>query len=98
VKERKVATVGLYGDLKSRAPNEIITSVMLDFPSVYAEIGRLFAAGKLEPKIYPLVVKDGYIKLAPITNSSPEVEKKILAIVDDIKSGKLTIPDPTYKP
>jgi basic membrane protein A len=98
VKERKVATVGLYGDLQARAPNEIITSVVLDFPSVYAEIGRLYAAGKLEPKVYPLVVKDGFIKLAPIRNSPPEVEKKILAVVDDIKSGKLIIPDPTYKP
>lgn len=98
VKEKKVGTIGLYGDLHLRAPSEIITSVVLNFPSVYAEIGRLYAEKKLEPKIYPLAVKDGFIKLAPIRNTVPVVEKKIEAMVADVTSGKLVIPNSTYKP
>jgi basic membrane protein A len=98
IKERKIKTVGLYSDLHARAPDEMVTSVVLDFPSVYAEIGRLYAAGKLEPKIYSLGVKEGYIKLAPIRNTDPEIGTKVQAIVAEAQSGKLTVPASTYKP
>jgi basic membrane protein A and related proteins len=98
IKQEKIATIGMYSDEEAMAPDQMLTSVMLNFPKVYAQIGDLYAAGKLEPKVYTLTAKDDYIRLAAFHHLTPEVETKINAVMTDIKDGKITIPDTDYKP
>lgn len=98
IKEKNIATIGMYSDEQANAPEQMLTSVVLNFPKVYDQIGDLFAAGKLEPKVYTLQAKDDFITLAPFHNMSPETEAKVAAVLDDIKSGKIVIPDTDYTP
>lgn len=98
IKEKNIATIGMYSDEQANAPDQMLTSVVLNFPKVYEQIGDLYSSGKLEAKVYTLQAKDDFIKLAPFHNMTPETQEKVAAVLADIKSGKVTIPDTDYKP
>jgi basic membrane protein A and related proteins len=94
-KEKGKLVIMPYIDQSKIAPDNVITSVTLDFDGTYDQIGTLYADGKLEPKIYPMNVENGGIKLVtPFKNVDPAVEQKVQQTYDDIKSGKLKV-DPT---
>lgn len=78
------------------APDEIVTSVYLDFESGYQAPAQLFKDGKLEPKIYNTDVANGGIKVADVANvpDADGLTAKFQTLVDDIKSGKIEV-DPT---
>jgi basic membrane protein A len=78
------------------APDEIVTSVFLDFESGYQAAAQLFKDGKLEPKIYDTDIASGGIKVADVANVSDAdgLTAKIQKLMDDIKSGKIEV-DPT---
>jgi basic membrane protein A len=78
------------------APQEIVTSVYLDFESGYVAAADLFKQGKLEPKIYDTNIASGGIKVAPAANVSDpaKLDATIAKIMDDVKSGKIHV-DPT---
>jgi basic membrane protein A len=78
------------------APDEIVTSVYLDFQSGYQTPAQLFKAGTLKPKIYDTDIASGGIKVADVANVSDAgaLTTKIQTMTDDIKSGKIKV-DPT---
>jgi basic membrane protein A len=97
-RQEHIRTFGMYTDEKATAPDVIITSPLLNFDKAYAELGSLYASGKLEPKVYTLTVHDGYIGLAKLDLVPPEVVTKVNAVLEDIKSGKIQVPNTDYKP
>jgi basic membrane protein A len=78
------------------APEEIVTSVYLDFESGYLAAAKLFKEGSLEPKIYDTDIASGGIKVADAANvpDAEALNAKIAKIMEDIKSGKIEV-DPT---
>jgi basic membrane lipoprotein Med (substrate-binding protein (PBP1-ABC) superfamily) len=97
-RQEHIRTFGMYTDEKATAPDVIMTSPLLNFDKVYAELGSLYMSGKLEPKVYTLTVKDGYIGLAKLDLVTPEVVTKVNEIFDGIKTGKIKVSDADYKP
>jgi basic membrane protein A and related proteins len=97
-RQEHIRTFGMYTDEKATAPDVIMTSPLLNFDKVYAELGSLYMSGKLEPKVYTLTVKDGYIGLAKLDLVPPEVVTKVNEIFDGIKTGKIKVSDADYKP
>lgn len=75
------------------APDEIVTSVYLDFDSGYKAAADLFKAGQLEPKIYDTDIASGGIRVAPAANVADpaKLDAQIAQMMDDIKSGKIQI-------
>lgn len=75
------------------APEHTVTAVAFDFDGAYDQIGKLFAAGDLEAKRYPVSVTNGMVSyVTPFRNVNKEIEQKALAVQEQIKTGELEVP------
>lgn len=97
-KEKNVMALGNYSDESDRAPDNILTSGVLDFKKGYDELGRMVKAGSLKPTVYQANIANGDVYLAPYHKSVPEdVRKKVDEVKAKIASGELKIPVIMYK-
>lgn len=88
-----VSAIGYVSDENSRAPNTVITSVLINFGVAYDKLGEMYTKGTLKPEILPMDLKGGYITLAPFRGRVGDgVEKRALEILAQIQQGKLVVP------
>jgi basic membrane protein A len=87
----EVQYVGTMFDWVDDMPDQIITSVEIDYNDGYGDTAKLLLDEKLEPKIYSSGVATGGLALAPFTNTTPEVEEKGKALYESIKSGETKV-------
>lgn len=88
---KNAKVIGYCWDLYDDNPNAIMTSLMLDTPTMYDEVAKDFTNGTLEKKVYDLGSK--YFTFADFRGSVPaEVEKDIHDTVAKFKNGELKIP------
>jgi basic membrane protein A len=92
-----VYAVASYAEQSSLAPKAIIASVLYDYPSLVKMMVVNAATDKLEPgKIYQVGVAGGIGELAPnpglYAGLPADVKSKVAALIEDIKTGKIKIP------
>ena len=87
----EVQYVGTMFDWASDVPDQIITSVEIDYEDGYVDTATLLREEKLEPKVYSSGVATGGLELTEFTNATPEVEEKGKALFESIKSGETKI-------
>jgi basic membrane protein A and related proteins len=92
--------VALFVDTEvDLAPDNTITAVHFDFDGAYDQIGKLFAAGDMEAKTYPVTVTNGMVDyVTPFRNVGKEVEEKSVAVQEQIESGELEVPQSKIEP
>lgn len=89
---KNAKVIGYCWDLYDDNPNAIMTSLMLDTPTMYDEVAKDFTNGTLEKKVYDLGSK--YFNFADFRGSVPaDVEKDILDTAEKFKSGEIKIPE-----
>jgi basic membrane protein A and related proteins len=86
-----VQYVGTMFDWAEDMPDQIITSVAIDYEDGYVDTANLLLDGKLEPKVYSSGVATGGLELTEFTNTTPEVEEKGKALYESIESGELKV-------
>jgi simple sugar transport system substrate-binding protein len=85
-----VWVVGYASDLHGFAPTRQITSVMLDWSSVYVAEAQAVAAGTWKPQSRWDGLKAGVVKLAPVADTVPaEVKAALAKAADDVASGRV---------
>jgi basic membrane protein A len=91
-KERDKLLIMPYVDQSAVAPDNVITSVTIDFDAAFDQIGTLYADGKLEAKVYPMTIENGLIGMVtPFKNVDPAVEPEVQKTLDAIKAGEITV-------
>jgi basic membrane protein A len=84
--------IGNYVPETELAPDNTITSVMINFDQAYDEIGRLFSEDALEAKKYHVDVEGGGLTYEePFSNVGDEVQTKATDVLDQIKSGEIEV-------
>ncbi|WP_206811852.1 BMP family protein [Paradesulfitobacterium ferrireducens] len=85
-----------YGDDQSNvAPETVIASGLQIYPVAITVMVKTIQDGKFEPKFYPMGIKEGAVGIALnkglLSKLPAGIEEKINQVVDDFKSGKLTV-------
>jgi basic membrane lipoprotein Med (substrate-binding protein (PBP1-ABC) superfamily) len=96
VQEKNVTYIGYFADEYKTAPKNIPTSMTINGPRIYSQIGRLFSTKQLKARVYLGTVADGSIRLAPLRGVPKAIAKKILKAQADVKSGKIKVKDRLY--
>lgn len=99
--ERGIKVVGNYSDQNVLAPTSVITSVIMDFPTAYADLLTRWQEGTLdlEEKIHFYGILNDAIYYAPSYGLlSDEVQDKLDALIESIHSGEFEIPDVEFDP
>lgn len=90
--EGKSLYIGNYVAETDLAPDNTITSVMINFDQAYDEIGKLFSDGALEAKVYDVNIEGGGLTYEePFSNVDEDVEKQSLDVLDQIKNGEIKV-------
>jgi basic membrane protein A len=91
-KEKGAKLIMSYLDQSDVAPEQVMTSWEFAFNEQYDRIGRLFAQGKLKPRIYKQTFANGGIGLVlPLENVPPDVAQKANQLVAELKAGEVRI-------
>jgi basic membrane protein A len=86
-----VKYVGTMFDWANDVPDQIITSVAINYESGYVSTAKLLLDGKLEPKVYASGVATGGLELTAFANSAASTAEKGQKLYDDIKSGAVKV-------
>ena len=90
--EGKSLYIGNYVAETELAPENTITSVMINFDQGYDEIGKLFADGSLEAKVYDVDIKGGGLTYEePFSNVEEDIQTQSLDILEQIKNGDIEV-------
>lgn len=85
-----VWSVGYASDIRKFAPTRLLTSMILDWSSIYVQDARDVVAGVWQPQSRWYGLKEGIVKMAPYAGSIPPETRALLAQSEDaIKSGAL---------
>lgn len=95
-----VYVVATYADQASLAPKAILGSVLYDYGALVKQMVVNAASGKLEKgKAYYMGLANGFGGWAPnpaLQDSIPaEARKKFTSVLDDIKTGRIKVPELT---
>jgi basic membrane protein A len=85
-----VLVTAKYTDKTSFAPANYLTSSLYDFAGPLKNM-VLKAQEGVMGGYYPLTYGDGFSIQTPVKNVSPEIAADVQKLVDDIKSGKITV-------
>jgi basic membrane protein A and related proteins len=84
--------VGNYVPETELAPDNTITSVMINFDQSYDEMGKLFADDALKAKVYDVDVKGGGLTYEePFSNVPDQVQTQSLEVLEQIKNGEIKV-------
>lgn len=86
----KVLVTAKYIDKSSYAPNNVVTSLLYDFAGPMKEIVGSILKGTMGG-YYPLGFKTGVALQMPLKNVDAAVNADIQKVIDDLKSGKITV-------
>ncbi len=88
--EAGVWAIGYASDMKKFAPTRQLTSMVVDWSSVYVQDARDVAAGTWVSKARWEGLKEGVVKLAPLVSTIPEdIRALVRKKEDEIKAGTL---------
>jgi basic membrane lipoprotein Med (substrate-binding protein (PBP1-ABC) superfamily) len=88
--QRGLWSVGYASDIRKFAPTRLLTSLLLDWSSIYVQDARDVLAGtwKAQSRWYGL--KEGVVKMAPVADAvTPETRALLAKSEEAIKSGVL---------
>lgn len=86
-KESNVYTFGFILDLSDLAPNNIVTSLILDVKNIYRRKAQEVYANRFRPGVWTVGLREGLIGLAPLSDIVP------MEAVNDIKKTEREIVD-----
>lgn len=87
--EKGVYAVGYHSDMSKYGPKAHLTAVTHHWGDFYTKTAQAALAGKVRPGNVWGGIKDGMIKLAPISAAVPaEVKARVAALEKDIVAGK----------
>ena len=98
-KEKGALAIGTLSDMHEVAPGTLLVSIMVDFGAGIGKIIKEISDNRFRPINYRLgFEKGGSVSLSSFhefeDKISPEVKKRLMKIIDDIKAGKLkTLPE-----
>lgn len=90
----KLRYIGYVTDQSGQAPKTIVMNVLLGFDKAYANLGRLYMSKQLKPIVYDENLQNGGLGYTLPFKNIPDAaaaQEKFMQIVDQIKSGQLTI-------
>jgi basic membrane protein A and related proteins len=84
--------IGNYVAETDLAPDNTITSVMINFDQAYDEIGKLFSDGSLQAKVYDVNIEGGGLTYEePFSNVKEDIQTKSVDVLNQIKDGKIKV-------
>ena len=92
--QNDVPYVGAVVDQCEQAPDNIITSVLMNFDIAYEQMGEFYKDGSLEPKVYSMNLTNTGIDVSPFCNADTDVEAAIESVLAGIAAGDIVV-DPT---
>ncbi|MGE5552310.1 MAG: BMP family protein [Betaproteobacteria bacterium] len=94
-KEKKVMVIGNVGDQAVLAPDNVVTSALVNMSKAFVPLAKMAKEGTLKPAVYRWGVKEGVVGLAPFRNFdhklTAEQKARIQQIIKDLQSGKLDL-------
>ncbi|MCL4458940.1 MAG: BMP family protein [Chloroflexi bacterium] len=94
--QKGALAVGYVGDQYSIAPNTVVTSMIWDLYTLFAQMTKDVEEGNFKGEYYSYGVAQGALKLAPFRNFEDKVpeaaKKKIEEVRQQIVSGKFEVP------
>jgi basic membrane lipoprotein Med (substrate-binding protein (PBP1-ABC) superfamily) len=93
--ERGAWAIGYVADQNHVAPQKVLTSIVLDKKSAYVRMIRDVHAGAFEGKGYLFDMLADGVRMAPYRNVSPDVVNRLKQAEQDMRDGKLKVPDIT---
>lgn len=93
VKENKdLRIIGVYGDQKALAPEQTLTSAIIDMPGAIEQIAELGFKGQLEAKAYVFGIKEGSVWLTDFSSDVPQdVQDLLKDVIEKIKNGEIEV-------
>lgn len=93
--ENGIKAVGINIDKNFLAPDTVVTSVIVDYPTAMLYIFEEFIAGRFEPRFYYLGAKEDTVYYAPFYQFEEELGPENMALIrdtfDQVKSGELDV-------
>jgi basic membrane protein A len=86
----KILVTAKYTDKSSYAPNNVMTSLLYNFIGPMKDIVKQIQGGK-RGGYYPLGFATGVDLQFPLKNVSPDVNTQLQRVVNDLKTGKITV-------
>ena len=94
--QRGAYSIGFYADLNHVAPDSVLTSIILYYTKMLADLVVTAANGELEGKVYHYTAADGYVGMAPYGGTAKkvpqDVQAKVKKINDMIMTRKIVLP------
>jgi basic membrane protein A and related proteins len=92
--EAGVWIIGYGADQKEVAPKQMLSSLVIHSPKAIASQIDLMKNGTFGGKVWTAGIKEGIIDIAPFGDMvSKDVQDKVMAVKDDIVSGKFQVPE-----
>ena len=88
--QKNVWSVGYASDVRRFAPTRLLTSMVLDWSSIYVQDARDVVAGVWKPQSRWFGLKEGVVRMAPYAEAMPPEVRSLLASSEAaIKAGTL---------
>jgi basic membrane protein A len=88
--QKGVWSIGYASDVRKYAPTRLLTSMILDWSSIYVQDARDVLAGVWKPQSRWYGLKEGVVKLAPYAESMPAETRALVAKSEAaVKAGTL---------
>jgi basic membrane protein A len=104
--ERGAYSIGFYRDLNHDAPDSVLTSIIIYYTKMLADLVGKSTSGEMKGKVYNYTAADGYLGMAGYGGTEDkvpmEVKTKVKQINDMIMERKIELPvmaeeDAAYK-
>lgn len=90
--QKGVWAIGYASDVRKYAPTRLLTSLMLDWSSLYVQDAKDIVAGVWKPQSRWHGLKEGVVRLSPYLESIPADTRALLVKTDEaIKAGALQV-------
>lgn len=91
--EHGIHVLAEYMDESAKAPNAIVTSVVIDMKGAYDQMGDLLTKNGLHGQIVQMNAASGAFSFAPFHNVDDSVANEAKAKLADLANGTLTVPN-----
>jgi basic membrane protein A len=89
--QRGLWSVGYASDIRQFAPTRLLTSMVLDWSSIYVRDARDVVGGAWKPQSRWYGLKEGVVKMAPVADAvTPDTRALLAKSEEAIKAGTLT--------
>lgn len=89
--QKGILVVGYGTNESNLGAKQTLTSTLVNYQGTMLNMAKLFDSRQLKPQVYTFGFKDKAFSLAPITNVSAAIAKKITTTANEALTGKFTI-------